>query len=143
MTNPNALTTLAAQGFTHLLLQIGASPEPTVGTPAAAADDEEDVGEEEAEEKGSRGTSHLRRRPKRSTGSSSSSKEAGNVEEGPGGSVSVSWYRYKDSLRADMEAADLIVSHAGTWSRVVIVCVYGVGARKSEYHGKYCTHEPH
>jgi len=110
------LTTLAAQGFTHLLLQIGASPEPTVGMPAAAAADEEDVGEEEAEQKGSTGASHLRRRPKRSSGSSSSSssKEAGSAEKGPGGGVAVSWYRYKDSLRADMEAADLIVRHAGT-----------------------------
>ena len=110
------MTTLAAQGFTHLLLQIGASPEPAVGTAVgAAADDEENVGEEEAEQKGSTGASHLRRRPKRSSGSSSSSssKEAGSPEEGPGGDVAVSWYRYKDSLRADMEAADLIVSHAG------------------------------
>ena len=109
------MTTLAAQGFTHLLLQIGASPEPAVGTAVgAAADDEENVGEEEAEQKGSTGASHLRRRPKRNSGSSSSSsKEAGSPEEGPGGDVAVSWYRYKDSLRADMEAADLIVSHAG------------------------------
>lgn len=98
-----------------MLLQIGASREPAVGTAVgAAADDEEDVGEEEAEQKGSTGASHLRTRPKRSSGSSSSSKEAGSPDEGPGGDVAVSWYRYKDSLRADMEAADLIVSHAGT-----------------------------
>lgn len=116
MTTPDALTTLAAQGFTHLLLQTGASPEPAVGTAVeATAADEEDVGEEEAEQKGdSKGTSHLRRRPKWSTGSRSTSKEGDSAEEGPGEGVAVSWYRYKDSLRADMEAADLIVSHAGT-----------------------------
>eukprot|EP00624_Nannochloropsis_granulata_P000234 evm.model.NODE_10876_length_8640_cov_19.954166.2 len=107
MTTTDALTSLALQGFTHVQLQIGASPKPAVGTPAGA-DDVEDVGEEE---KGT-GISHLRRRPKRNSGSSSS-KESGSVEGQSGGSVAVSWYRYKDSLRADMEAADLIVSHAG------------------------------
>lgn len=111
MTTPDALTTLASQGFTHLLLQIGASPEPTVGVAAGTADvrgenDDEDVGEE-AEQKGSTGTFHLRRRPKRSSG-------GGNSSSNERGEVAVSWYRYKDSLRADMEAADLIVSHAGT-----------------------------
>jgi hypothetical protein len=34
--------------------------------------------------------------------------------------VAMEWYRYKDSLRADMEAADLIISHAG--KELVIHC---------------------
>lgn len=38
-------------------------------------------------------------------------------QEGDEEEVAVEWYRYKDSLRPDMEAADLIISHAGrTWS---------------------------
>jgi len=118
MTTTDALTSLALQGFTHLQLQIGASPKPAVGIPAGV-DGMEDVGGE-AEQKGT-GTSHLRRRPKRSSGSSSSSSSSSSNNKGgvsadddPGVTVAVSWYRYKDSLRADMEAADLIISHAGT-----------------------------
>lgn len=100
---------LAAQGFTDLLIQIGASPEPTVGT-AAGSDYVREVQDNKDTEtkKGvpeSRLTSLLRRRvAKKSTSGQIRGNEA----------VSVSWYRYKDSLRADMEAADVIISHAGT-----------------------------
>ena len=44
--------------------------------------------------------------------------------------MAVEWFRYKDSLRADMEGADLIISHAG--GCVLHGWVFGIG--RMAYH---------
>lgn len=99
-TTPAALAALGAQGFARLVLQIGASPEPQPRTGGSAADSNA-----QQSSSPSSSSSTPRRRSRRL------SAEGG--QEGQHGGLAVEWYRYKDSLRADMEGADLIISHAG------------------------------
>lgn len=75
VTSKETLAILKQQGYTHLVLQIGAGQEPSIEAAAVSS----------------------------SAAVSPSKNDA----------INVTWYRYKDSLKSDVENASLVISHAG------------------------------